>query len=52
MLKQIYKKNGIIYVPKDNNIELSFFIINNYVKDKPFNKYKLDFFHKVKKFIY
>lgn len=52
MLKQVYKNNGVIYVPKDNNMELSFFIINNYEKGKSLNQYKLQFFQLIKKFIY
>ena len=52
MLKQVYKNNGVIYIPKDNNMELSFFIINNYEKGKSLNQYKLQFFQLIKKFIY
>lgn len=52
MLKQIYKMNGIVYVPQNDDIKLSFYIINNYEKNKSLEKYKLEYFKKIKGFTY
>ena len=40
MLKKLYKKNGMIYIPpKDSkNIKLSYYLINNYDSNKNENE--------------
>ena len=52
MLKKIYKNNGIVYLPQNDDIKLSFYIINNYEKNKSLEKYKLEYLKKIKGFTY
>ena len=34
MLKKLYQKDGIIVIIEDGNIELSYYIMDNFQKDK------------------
>uniref|UniRef100_A0A6C0L2X7 Uncharacterized protein n=1 Tax=viral metagenome TaxID=1070528 RepID=A0A6C0L2X7_9ZZZZ len=51
MIKQVFRKNGILYVPKEDDIRFNYFIIVSYDKMMDMNQYKIEYYKK-KKFIY
>ena len=47
MLKKIYQKNGIIFTfPKNEDIDVCYFIMNNYEKNKTIEEYKKSYYQK------
>ena len=47
MLKKLYKINGIIYLPKEDNIKYNYIFLKNYVKYK--ETFSLDEIHNISK---
>lgn len=47
MVKQVYKKDGIIIINKNNPIKMNYFIINNYYKNKNIDDLKKEYYKKL-----
>jgi len=44
MIKQMFRKGGIIMINNENSIDFNYFMINNYSKIKDINKIKIEYF--------
>lgn len=44
MLKKIFKKGGIILVLENENIQLGYYMINNYIQNKTLQEYKKEYY--------
>ena len=47
MIKQVYKKNGIVIINKKDTIKMNYFIINNYDKNKNIDIIKKEYYKKL-----
>ena len=47
MIKQVYKKNGIVIINKKDSIKMNYFIINHYEKNKNIDNIKKDYYKKL-----
>lgn len=42
-LKKMFRKNGIIIINSENSIKYNYFLVNNYLKLKDFEKIKIEY---------
>lgn len=47
MIKQVYKKNGIIMINKKDPIKMNYYVINNYDKNKSIDNIKKEYYKKL-----